>query len=136
LAFSWRSWRLGGFVRQPNLDVFTPVATRAQVAFAVRRWYNLWVIGNFAQFIKPLVRSISRVRIEDALNIIQLVLAIVLTAVVLMQTKGSTMSGLFGGGDSSSVYRTRRGFERTLFQFTIVLAVVFFLIALVNSVIT
>jgi preprotein translocase subunit SecG len=102
----------------------------------VRQWYNLWVIGNFAQFIKPLVRSISRVRIEDALNIVQLVLALVLTAVVLMQTKGSTMSGLFGGGDSSSVYRTRRGFERTLFQFTIGLAVLFFLIALVNSIIT
>ena len=132
------SWRFVYYanIHCSNIGAFALAATHSQVAFAVRQWYNLWVTGNFAQLIKPLARSISRVRIEDALNIIQLVLAIVLVAVVLMQTKGSTMSGLFGGGDSSSVYRTRRGFERTLFQFTIVLAVVFFLIALVNSVIT
>ena len=75
-------------------------------------------------------------RLEDALNIIQLILAVVLIMVVLLQTKGSTMGGLFGGGDSSSVYRTRRGFEKRLFQFTIVLSVLFFLIALVNSILS
>jgi preprotein translocase subunit SecG len=73
------------------------------------------------------------VRLEDALNIIQLILAVVLIMVVLLQTKGSSMGGLFGGGDSSSVYRTRRGFEKRLFQFTIALSVLFFLIALINS---
>ena len=75
-------------------------------------------------------------RLEDALNIIQLILALVLIMVVLLQTKGSTMGGLFGGGDSSSVYRTRRGFEKRLFQFTIVLSVLFFVIALVNSILS
>ena len=75
------------------------------------------------------------VRIQDALNIIQIILAIVLIIVVLMQTKGSTMGGIFGG-DTSSVYRTRRGFERRLFQFTIGLSVLFFLIALINSLIS
>jgi preprotein translocase subunit SecG len=73
------------------------------------------------------------VRLEDALNIIQLILAVLLIMVVLLQTKGSSMGGLFGGGDSSSVYRTRRGFEKRLFQFTIALSVLFFLIALINS---
>ena len=75
-------------------------------------------------------------RLEDALNIIQLILALVLIMVVLLQTKGSTMGGLFGGGDSSSVYRTRRGFEKRLFQFTIALSVLFFLVALVNSILS
>ena len=75
-------------------------------------------------------------RLEDALNIIQLILAVVLIMVVLLQTKGSTMGGLFGGGDSSSVYRTRRGFEKRLFQFTIVLSVLFFVIALINSILS
>ena len=75
-------------------------------------------------------------RLEDALNIIQLILAVVLIMVVLLQTKGSSMGGLFGGGDSSSVYRTRRGFEKRLFQFTIALSVLFFLIALINSLIS
>ena len=35
--------------------------------------------------------------------------------------------GLFGGGQSSG--RTRRGLEKTLFQFTIVLAAVFLLVS-------
>ncbi len=70
--------------------------------------------------------------IKDALDIVQIVLAIVLVLVIILQTKGSGFSGIFGG-DSASVYRTRRGFERRLFQFTIGLSVVFFLVALVNS---
>ena len=73
--------------------------------------------------------------IKDALNIVQLILAIVLTLAILLQTKGSGFSGVFGG-DSTSVYRTRRGVERRLFQFTIGLSALFFLIALINSVVS
>ena len=47
--------------------------------------------------------------LQTALNIVQVVLAIVLILAVLLQTKGSTLSGIFGGGDTTSVYRTRRG---------------------------
>ncbi len=72
--------------------------------------------------------------IKDALNVIQFILAIVLILVILMQTKGASMGGIFGG-ETSSVYRTRRGFERRLFQFTIGLSVVFFLVAVTNSMI-
>jgi len=72
------------------------------------------------------------VEIKDALNLIQFILAIVMILVILMQTKGASMGGIFGG-EASSVYRTRRGFERRLFQFTIGLSVVFFLIAVINS---
>ncbi|MEA2574785.1 MAG: preprotein translocase subunit SecG [Chloroflexia bacterium] len=73
--------------------------------------------------------------LEAALNIVQVVLAIVLILAVLLQTKGSTFSGIFGG-DSTSVYRTRRGFEKRLFQMTIVVSVVFFIVALINSIVT
>jgi preprotein translocase subunit SecG len=75
------------------------------------------------------------VDLVSALLIVQLILAVVLITVLLMQAKGSSLGGIFGG-DSSSVYRTRRGFEKRLFQFTIVLSVVFFFVALVTSVIT
>jgi preprotein translocase subunit SecG len=81
-------------------------------------------------------RSDFPVTLEAALNIVQVVLAVVLIVAILLQTKGSSFSGIFGGADSSSVYRTRRGFEKRLFQMTIVLSVVFFLVALVNSIIT
>ena len=70
--------------------------------------------------------------LKTALGVIQILLAIVLITVLVMQAKGSSMGGIFGG-DASAVYRTRRGFEKRLFQFTIVLAVVFFTVALVTS---
>ena len=56
------------------------------------------------------------------LNVIQIALAIVLVTVVLLQVRGQG-GGLFGAAEGS--YRTRRGLEKTLFQFTIVLIVVF-----------
>ena len=45
------------------------------------------------------------------------------------------VSGAFGG-DTSSIYRTRRGVEKTLFQFTIGLAIVFVTLAIVSSAVT
>jgi preprotein translocase subunit SecG len=65
---------------------------------------------------------------HTAFQIVQMVLAIVLTAAVLLQTRGSGFSA-FGSSDSS-IYRTRRGFERTLFQFTIVLGVAWVLVSI------
>jgi preprotein translocase subunit SecG len=47
-----------------------------------------------------------------------------------MQSKGAGLGGLFGG--ESSIYRTRRGLEKTLFNLTIILAVAFFLTSLLN----
>ena len=55
------------------------------------------------------------------LNIAIIVLAVALTAAVLLQAKGGGLGGILS--DSASVFRTKRGIERTLFQFTIVLAV-------------
>jgi preprotein translocase subunit SecG len=56
-----------------------------------------------------------------AFLIVQMVLSVVMIGAILLQTRGSGFSS-FGSSDSS-IYRTRRGFERTLFQFTIVIAV-------------
>lgn len=72
--------------------------------------------------------------IKTALLIVQIILAVVLVIVLLMQAKGTSLGGIFGG-DTSSVYRTRRGFEKRLFQFTIGLAAAFFLVALISSII-
>ncbi len=69
---------------------------------------------------------------DVALNIVMILVSSVLVLVILMQTKGSSFSGAFGG-DSGSIYRTRRGVEKTLFQFTIGLAIVFVVLAIVAS---
>jgi len=60
------------------------------------------------------------------LNIIQLVISAVLIVVILLQVRGSG----FGELGSQSVFRTRRGVEKTLFQLTIVLAAVFILMSM------
>lgn len=65
---------------------------------------------------------------KDYINIAQILVAIVLTLVILLQAKGSGVGTALGGGTSGS-FRTRRGVEKTLFQLTIVLAVVFLAIS-------
>ena len=57
------------------------------------------------------------------LNIGQLVISIALIGVILMQAKGSGLGGVFGQADT--VYRTKRGVEKTLFQLTIALTAIF-----------
>jgi preprotein translocase subunit SecG len=68
------------------------------------------------------------VEYKDYINIAQILVATVLTLVILLQAKGSGIGAAFGGGTSSS-FRTRRGVEKTLFQLTIVLAIVFLIIS-------
>lgn len=67
-----------------------------------------------------------------ALQVIQILIAIVMIGAILLQSRGSGFSA-FGSADSS-IYRTRRGFERTLFQFTIVLAVFWVLVSIGSAV--
>ena len=59
---------------------------------------------------------------ETTVHIVQIIMSLLLISIILLQVKGQGV-GLFGSAESS--YRTRRGFEKTLFQFTILLIVVF-----------
>lgn len=61
--------------------------------------------------------------------IAQLLVAIALIVVILFQLHGGGMGGIFGQTDS--VFRTRRGVERSLFILTIVLAIVFVIVAVI-----
>lgn len=58
------------------------------------------------------------------LNISQIIVSCLVIVTILMQSRGASMSGLFGG--SGDIYRTKRGIEKTLFISTIVLLVIFF----------
>ena len=70
--------------------------------------------------------------VDTAINLVTIIVSIVLILVILMQTKGSSFSGAFGG-DTSGIYRTRRGVEKILFQFTIGIAVLFLILAIISS---
>ena len=73
--------------------------------------------------------------ISSLLPYIQIVLAIILVAAILLQQTGAAMGGAFGGSDNfSSAFHTRRGFEKTLFIITIAVAILFAVSALLNLV--
>ena len=60
---------------------------------------------------------------ENALNVAQILVSVVLIFVILLQAKGSGFGAGLGG--TTSAFRTRRGLEKTLFQATIVLMALF-----------
>lgn len=67
---------------------------------------------------------------ENIYNIIQLVLSVILIVIILLQQKGSGLSGVFGG--SSNVYSTKRGVDKILHFATIGLSIIFFGVALLR----
>ena len=64
---------------------------------------------------------------QTYLVIAQIVLSIALVLILLLQVRGGGLGGIFGQADT--VYRTKRGVEKTLFQLTIVLVVLFITIS-------
>jgi len=63
-------------------------------------------------------------------NVAQIVLAVALISVILLQVRGGGLGGIFGQPDS--VYRTKRGVEKTLFQLTIALVVLFVILSVMT----
>lgn len=66
------------------------------------------------------------------MNLLQIVVSAILIAVVLLQVKGSGFGAALGGMSGGSVYRTKRGLERTLFQATIILVIVFLFVSFLS----
>jgi len=65
------------------------------------------------------------VELSDYLSVAAILVSIALVAIILLQVKGEGVGGL----QSGSFVRTRRGLEKTLFQFTIGLSVLWLVIA-------
>ncbi len=67
---------------------------------------------------------------EMYLYIAQIIVAVALVLIALLQVRGGGLGGIFGQADT--VYRTKRGVEKTLFQLTIALAVIFIILSIVS----
>ena len=67
---------------------------------------------------------------QTYINVAQIVLSIALILAILLQVRGGGLGGIFGQPDT--VYRTKRGVEKTLFQITIALIVLFIVISIVS----
>lgn len=66
------------------------------------------------------------------MNALQIVVSVTLIVVVLLQAKGSGFGAALGGMSGGSVYRTKRGLEKTLFQATILLIIVFIFVSFLS----
>jgi len=68
--------------------------------------------------------------VNPFLAIGQILVCAAIIAAILLQARGTGLSGTFGG--DSAVYRSRRGIERRLWQFTILLLVLFVVFSLAS----
>lgn len=66
--------------------------------------------------------------VKDALRIAELILSLSLIVLILMQSRGTSLGSVFG--QEGSVFHTRRGAERILFNVSIAVVAAFLLIAL------
>lgn len=70
--------------------------------------------------------------LKTFLPIIEVVLAVLLSAAILLQQRGTGLSATFGG--DGNIYRTKRGIEKIVFNATIVFAVLLLAAAILNVV--
>ena len=70
---------------------------------------------------------------KSLLPYVQIILSVLLVGAILLQRTGAQIGGAFGGSDTmNSGFHTRRGFEKVLFNATIVLGILFAISALLN----
>ena len=67
---------------------------------------------------------------QTYLNFAQILVAVMVIGIIIMQVKGQG-SGLFGSAEAS--FRSRRGIEKTIFQFTIGMVVLFILLSILSA---
>lgn len=65
---------------------------------------------------------------QTYLEIAQIVLSLVMIVVLLLQVKGAGLGGIFG--QQTGVYRTKRGMEKTLFNLTLILVIIFVIVSI------
>lgn len=66
------------------------------------------------------------------ISLAQIIIAVALMVVVLLQAqKSGGIGGIFGS--EQGIFRTRRGVEKTLFNFTIVLSIAFVLVSIIAA---
>lgn len=67
-----------------------------------------------------------------ALPFVQIILSILLIGAILLQQRGSSLGGAFGGDNFQAAFHKRRGAEQFLFRLSVGLAILFVLSAFLN----
>lgn len=71
----------------------------------------------------------------QVISIAQLIIAVAIIVLILLQERSSGLSGILGGGEGGGFYQTRRGLEKLIFRGTIVLVVLFLILSIVNLIV-
>lgn len=69
--------------------------------------------------------------VQGALQIAAIIVSLILIALILLQVKGGGLGSMFGGEAGGGIARTRRGLEKTLYQLTIIMSILFLAISIV-----
>jgi preprotein translocase subunit SecG len=67
------------------------------------------------------------------IRIIQIILGVAVIVFILLQVRGAGLGSAFGGSSAGSVFKTRRGVERLIFNITIVFVVLFALLSVLSA---
>ncbi len=68
-----------------------------------------------------------------AIRVIQIILCVAVIVFILLQVRGAGLGSAFGGSSAGSVFKTRRGVERLIFNATIVFLVLFALVSVLSE---
>ena len=60
-----------------------------------------------------------------AIQIVEIVVSVAVIFFILLQVRGAGLGSAFGGSSAGSVFKTRRGVERLIFNITIIFVVLF-----------
>lgn len=67
---------------------------------------------------------------KTVLLIVNIVVAIIITGLILLQGKGAGLGSAWGGG--GEMFQTRRGIEKVTLRITVALIVLFFVLSLIS----
>jgi len=90
---------------------------------APRQGWNMKARKNLSQLWLPAIR------------VIQIILSIAVIVFILLQARGAGLGSVFGGSSAGTVFKTRRGVEKLIFNLTIVFVVLFAVVSLLSSLI-
>lgn len=68
-----------------------------------------------------------------AIRVVQIILCVAVIIFILLQVRGAGLGSAFGGSSAGSVFKTRRGVERLIFNLTVVFVILFALISILSA---
>ena len=68
-----------------------------------------------------------------AIRVVQIILSAAVIVFILLQVRGAGLGSAFGGSSAGSVFKTRRGVERLVFNATIVFLVLFAALSIISA---